>query len=307
MLMLLVAGIVGRQYLGWRDEHEFSNRAAGYALLGQMGLYTLQPEMIVVPPERDWSDPAKRTFLMGSPDNDADANAEANKQPMNEQPQHPVTLPRRYAIGRYEVTFDEYQVFAYLVARDGGCADGHVIKTPSDQDSGWGRGMRPVIRVSWEDAVCYAEWLSKRTGKRYRLPTEAEWEYAARAGTDTPYWWGKDFDSAKAVCDGCDAQFAGREQGKRTAEVDDPAFQPNPWGLYHTAGNVWEWVRDCFRKTYEAAPQDGSAVEERDCKRVVRGGSWGFEPANLRSANRFRFTPDGRNNFLGFRLAQDPN
>ena len=303
--IIMVAGLVVGIFLGyslisWRNSHQFSNRAAWFALLGQMGLYTLQPEMIQVPPERGWSDPAKRTFLMGSPDNDPHAD-------WTEKPQHPVTLPRRYAIGRYEVTFDEYQVFAYLVAKDGGCADGHAIETPSDQDSGWGRGMRPVINVSWEDAVCYAEWLSKRTGKRYRLPTEAEWEYAARAGTDTRYWWGKDPDPAKGVCDGCDVQFAGREQGKRTAEVHDPAFPPNPWGLYHTAGNVWEWVRDCDRETYKGAPEDGSAVEERDCERVIRGGSWGYALASLRSANRLRFPPDYRYGDLGFRLAQDPH
>ena len=304
MLLLLVAGIVGFQYLNWRDEHEFSNRAAGYALLGQMGHYTLQPEMILVPPERVWADPIKRTFQMGSPDNDPDAGSD-------EKPLHPVTLPRRYAIGRYEVTFDEYQVFAYLVAKDGGCADGHVIKTPSDQDSGWGRGKRPVINVSWQDAVCYAEWLSKRTGKRYRLPTEAEWEYAARAGTTTRYWWGQDFDPAKVVCNRCDAHFAGREQGKRTAEVHDPAFRHNPWGLYHTAGNVWEWVQDCNHDTYEGAPGDGTAwVDGNDCqsgRRVIRGGSWFNEPGILRSAYRLRFSPVFRYNFLGFRLAQDPN
>ena len=215
-------------------------------------------------------------------------------------------MPRRYAIGRYEVTFDEYQVFGFLVAEDGGCADGHAIETPSDQDAGWGRGMRPVINVSWEDAVCYAEWLSKRTGKRYRLPTEAEWEYAARAGTPTRYWWGDAFETTQAVCARCDGHFLGRAQGKRTAEVDDPAFQPNPWGLVHTAGNVSEWVLDCYRETYAVSPQDDSAVREFDCKsKGIRGGSWSVEPKFLRSADRYSKSLDYRDFSLGFRLAQD--
>jgi len=151
-------------------------------------------------------------------------------------------------MGKYEVTFDEYDVFARMIGRDGGCADGHRIKKPWDE--GWGRGRRPVINVSWTDAVCYFQWLSKKTkaanGQEYRLPSEAEWEYAARAGTRTKYWWGNSEKDAKqnAVCTGCKSTWSGKKLGSKTAEVDDSLFQPNPWGLHHMAGNVTEWVED---------------------------------------------------------------
>jgi formylglycine-generating enzyme required for sulfatase activity len=167
-------------------------------------------------------------------------------------------------------------------------------------DEGWGRGRRPVIYVSWQDAVEYAKWLSAQTGRRYRLPTEAEWECAARGGKETVYWWGNDWVKGSANCIGC-----GSKWDKRTAPVG--SFQPNPFGLYDTAGNVWEWVEDCWHDNYSGAPTDGSAwISGGNCaRRVIRGGSWNNPSKDLRSSNRSSYYLDNRNFNIGFRLARD--
>jgi len=210
----------------------------------------------------------------------------------DEQPVHSVRIPRPFAMGRYEVTFEEYDVFARLTDR----------RSPGDMD--WGRGRQSVINVSWEDARAYAQWLSKQTGKRYRLPTEAEWEYAARAGTETAYWWGDEVGENHANCDGCGSRW----DNKQVAPVG--SFASNPWGLYDMVGNVWEWVQDCWHKSYEGAPEDGSKAWGKegggDCAlRVVRCGSWLNRPRYVRSADRNGHESGARYNFLGFRLAQD--
>ena len=202
-----------------------------------------------------------------------------------------VTIVRPIAVSRYEVTFDEYDLFAGVTGR----------QLPHDQ--GWGAGRRPVINVSWEDAVAYADWLSGQTGKRYRLPTEAEWEYAARAGSETAYWWGDEVGDGRANCDGCGSEW----DDEKTAPVG--SFQANPFGLYDTSGNVWEWVQDCWHENYEGAPTDGSAWEAEGGgdvgRRVIRGGSWFNDPRSLRSSLRFGNTLDSRDYLVGFRLAQD--
>jgi formylglycine-generating enzyme required for sulfatase activity len=231
------------------------------------------PEMVVIP---------SGSFRMGDVQGGGDKD---------EVPVHMVNIQKPFAIGRYEVTFDEYDQFAKAANR----------QLPSD--AGWGRGRRPVIRVSWPDAVEYAKWLSGETGKRYRLPTEAEWEFAARGGKETAYWWGKDLVKGMANCNGCGSQW----DGKQTAPVG--SFKPNPFGLDDTAGNAWEWVEDCWYDSYNGAPANGSAWKESgggNCgRRVVRGGSWGGEPGNLRSSHRDWYGADSRNFTLGFRLAQD--
>jgi len=209
----------------------------------------------------------------------------------DEVPIHTVTIQTPFAIGRYEVTFDDYDQFAKATNR----------KLPDDQ--GWGRGRRAVINVSWEIATVYAKWLSEQTGKRYRLPMEAEWEYAARAGKETAYWWGNDFIKGMANCNGRGSQW----DNNQTAPVG--SFKPNALGLYDTAGNVWEWVEDYWHQNYIDAPSDGRAWREQNggqCgQRVLRGGSWFNEPGNLRSSARGRYSADNWSSFIGFRLAQD--
>jgi formylglycine-generating enzyme required for sulfatase activity len=169
---------------------------------------------------------------------------------------------------------------------------------PSDE--GWGRGRRPVINVSWDDAKAYVAWLSKKTGKSYRLLSGAEYEYATRAGTQTAYPWGNAIGTNNANCHACGSQWDARQ----TAPVG--SFAANGFGLYDMVGNVEEWMEDCYHDSYSGAPSDGSAwIEGADCsRRIVRAGSWFFAPAFLRSAKRYWFTTDYRLNYLGFRVAR---
>ena len=187
----------------------------------------------------------------------------------SEKPVHAVSIDS-FALSKYEVTFEEYDAFTNATRRE------------RADDEGWGRGRRPVINVSWYDAMAYAEWLSEQTRDRYRLPSEAEWEYAARAGSTTKYSWGNEIGRNRANCDGCGSVWG----GERSALVG--SFSANGWGLHDMHGNVWEWGLDCWNENYEGAPIDGFAWLSGDCdKRVLRGGSWFNGPGNLRSARRF--------------------
>src|SRR5262245_10279533 len=206
-------------------------------------------------------------------------------------PVRTVRFQKPFAIGRYEVTFEEYDKFDKATRRElpnYGC---------------WGRGRQPVINFSWQDAVEYGKWLSTQTGKRYRLPTEAEWEYAARGGTETLHWWGNEMKTAMANCAGCGSQW----DEKLTAPVG--SFPPNPFGLYDTAGNVWEWVEDCDHEDYAAAPTDGSAWMKEgggNCyTRVFRGGAWNYASRRVRSSFRGRGDPGVRSAAIGFRLVRE--
>ena len=205
-----------------------------------------------------------------------------------QQPVRTVTV-KPFAIGTCEVTFEDYDQFA------------QATKRTLPADLGWGRGRRPVINVSWDDAKAYAAWLSQQTGKAYRLPTEAEWEYAARSGGKPDVWAGT--SDAKQLPD-----YAVYNTN-RTEPVGGK--KPNGLGLNDMSGNVWEWVEDCWHDNYEGAPTDGSAWEDTskgDCgQRVLRGGSWFTDPVDLRASFRFRVNPDTRNILLGFRLVQDMN
>jgi formylglycine-generating enzyme required for sulfatase activity len=231
------------------------------------------PQMIVVP---------AGSFTMGL------RTTERVRAP-DESPQHTVTIARQFAVGQFELTFDEWDA----CVADGGC-NGYK---PSDQ--GWGRGRRPVINVSWDDAKAYVAWLSKKTGKTYRLLTEAEYEYAARAGTQGRYPWGNDIGKKNANCDGCGSQW----DNKQTAPVG--SFRPNDFSLYDMVGNVWAWTEDCYHGSYNGAPGDGSAWTSGDCShRVMRGGSWLNTPENLRSARRGGDTTDSRTIGSGFRVGR---
>ncbi|MXZ43820.1 MAG: formylglycine-generating enzyme family protein [Gammaproteobacteria bacterium] len=194
----------------------------------------------------------------------------------------------RFAVSQFEITFDHYEIFAKASLRT----------IPGD--SKWGRGSRPAIHVSWFDAVAYTKWLSTETGATYRLPTEAEWEYAARAGTDTKYSWGDDIQYGKANCDGCNSG----DPLEKTTEVGQ--FEPNPWHLYDIHGNVWEWTLDCWNRNYGKAPTDGTAWTTGDCaRRVVRGGSWIASPFFVRSATRHYYSAENRVSLVGFRIVRE--
>jgi formylglycine-generating enzyme required for sulfatase activity len=219
------------------------------------------PAMIVIPAGEFW---------MGSPESEAEL--EDNER------RHRVKIERPFAIGQCAVNFDEYDRF---------CADGSRKKP---EDNNWGRGNRPVIYISWVDALDYAEWLSAQTGQSYRLPTEAEWEYAARAGTETEFWWGDDISSAQA-----------NYNGHCTYPVD--LFQPNPWGLYQVHGNVWEWTGSQYDEKYNGAEML-CANKDAGGTRGMRGGSWACDRWWVRSAPRFWDTPAYRDYGLGFRLAR---
>jgi formylglycine-generating enzyme required for sulfatase activity len=230
------------------------------------------PEMVVIP---------SGTFRMG------DIIGSGHE---SEQPVHPVRIIRRFAIGRYQVTFEEYDQFVAEALRE----------SPSDE--GWGRGRRPVINVSWIAAVSYARWLSSQTSKVYRLPSEAEWEYAARAGTETTYWWGNEMRAGMANC--CNG--SSKWSGKQTAPVG--SFEPNPFGLYDMVGNVSEWVQDCWHDNYHGAPPWNLAwglADGTSERRVIRGGSWLNSPEFLRSSIRTREKVGHRNYLIGFRVARD--
>ena len=206
--------------------------------------------------------------------------------PASERPAHEVTIGEPFAIGRYEVTFAEWDA----CVADGGC------KTKDDR--GWGRGNRPVIGVSRDDATAYVRWLSARTGNTYRLPTEAEWEYAARAGTTTPYPWGDEIGGGHANCGGCGSPFEGQ-----TAPVG--SFAPNPFGLHDLNGNVWEWVEDCFSDGYVGAPRDGTAVVRAICRQtVLRGGSYKERAGVATSTFRGRGSAGYPREDFGFRVVR---
>ena len=198
-------------------------------------------------------------------------------------------------MGKTEVTFAQYDKYVRATGK------------AKPNSSGWGRGSRPVINVSWDDAVAYAKWLSRQTGKTYRLPSEAEWEYAARAGSETKYPWGnkashEQANYGKDEC--CDGLAKGKDRWVYTSPTG--SFAVNGFGLSDMQGNVWEWTQDCWNGNYGGAPSDGSAWLTGGCEfRVLRGGSWGDNPMNFRSAIRYRGSANDRYGGLGFRLVQD--
>ena len=225
------------------------------------------PEMVLVP---------AGAFTMGSPPDEPGRDDD-------EGPQRTVTIREPFWVGKYEVTSAEWDTCA---------AAAECSKEEGDDN-------RP-INASWNDAKAYVFWLSQMTGKRYRLLSEAEWEYAARASSTTAFWWGPGVGSDNANCNGCGGGWGGR----KTAPVG--SFEANDFGLYDTAGNVWEWVEDCYHDNHAGAPTDGAPRLDGECTdRVLRGGAWNDEPKVVRSASRDRSNPDTTwRNDIGFRVAR---
>jgi len=285
MALLLVASLAAGVYVyraaPTRSERE--QAAPGVAIKGFKDCPQC-PEMVEIP---------AGSFLMGSPPSEEGRFA-------NEAPQHAVTL-KAFAAGRFEVTWDEWN--ACVAA--GSC--------PSADDLGWGGGRLPAINVSWTDVQSYLAWLRRVTGKDYRLLSEAEWEYAARAGTTSRYSFG---DSEAELC----AYANGADQSAKAGHADWQAsscsdgfahtapvgsFKPNKFGLYDMHGNVWEWVQDCFVESYADAAPDGAPATSGDCSiRTLRGGAWYSTPSVLRSASRGKASLNTRSFVFGVRVAR---
>jgi formylglycine-generating enzyme required for sulfatase activity len=219
------------------------------------------------------------SYLMG--------DAEADFGDADERPAHPVSV-HRFHIARHTVSYAQYDAYTDATGR------------PRADDAGWGRGRQPVVDASWDDAQLFIQWLNERSGLHYRLPSEAEWEYAARAGSKAHFPWGERYMAGLA-------NGAGTESGDRyehTAPVG--SFPANAWGLYDMVGNVEQWVADCYSESYAGAPQGGSAADAEHCaQRVRRGGSWGLAPWFLRVDYRNSADPRLHSDGIGFRLARD--
>jgi formylglycine-generating enzyme required for sulfatase activity len=261
------------------------------------------PQMVGVP---------AGSFAMGSPQSEV-GRFDA------EGPQHYVSV-KAFALGKYDVTTEEFLRFL----RDSGYQPLPCNPILGETWRSAGHGLAyppydvmpprwPAVCLDWKDANAYIAWLNAKVRRErtlasgkgpYRLPTEAEWEYAARAGTTTSRWWGDALGTAKANCNGCGSQWDYRE----LAEVD--AFQPNPFGLYGVLGNAWQWTEDCWHPSYVGAPRNGSAWNSGACdKHVLRGGSWDNVPIFIRSATRSGAANDGKDydysSLAGFRVARD--
>jgi len=250
---------------------------------------SLGPEMVQIP---------AGTFQMGS------------NEYGSEEPVHTVSV-KSFALGKYEVTRGEFRKFVEATSykteaeKGDGCYSWTGSEWKRDSSLNWKNVgftqdyKHPVVCVSWNDAKAYVEWLSEQTGKDYRLPSEAQWEYACRAGTTTKYWWGNEIGKNNTNCDGCGSQW----DNKQTAPVG--SFKPNPFGLYDVHGNVWEWLEDKWHSDYSGAPSDGSAWVSGDSNsHLLRGGSWSSDDNYLRCANRGRYDTASRFNNWGFRLSR---
>ncbi len=273
------------------------------------------PDMVVLP---------AGSFTMGSPGNESGRYD-------NEGPQRVVTITRQFAVGRFEVRRGQFAAFVadsgyqsqggncwYLSSDEGKYVNDDISKSWRNPGFAQNDG-HPVVCVSWTDAKAYADWLSKKTGKPYRLLSEAEWEYAARAGSSSSRPWGEDPNRACQHANAGDQTFnrlvpAGKGmKWSSIHECDDGSaytanvgsYQRNAFGLHDMIGNVWEWTEDCWNASYAGAPTDGSAWLSGDCAlRVGRGGGWGDDPRGARSANRNRDNSGDRSDVLGFRLAR---
>ncbi len=291
LALSVVAGVVG-----WRTESYLRERVNWFMTMRPYMLAHVQPYVLTPEAERalkpgnTFKECAKDCpemvvipageFMMGSPTMEKGRDDD-------ESPQHKVIIAAPFVVSKFTVTFEQWDACVAV----GGC------NTVSD--SGYGRGKQPVINVSWHDAQQYVAWFSRMTGRAYRLLTEAEWEYAARAGSTTAYPWGDGIGEGNANCSDCGRPW----NGKSPAPVG--SFMPNTFGLYDMHGNVWQWCEDSWHPDYHGAPPDGSVWQGGDpSDRVLRGGSWLNDSQQLRSAYRVRFRPDNRGRDTGFRVAR---
>lgn len=227
------------------------------------------PEMVVIPPGN---------YTMGRDDGKS-----------VETPAVPVAVLKSFAMSRYEITWDEWLA----------CVEaGTCTQVPDDHE--WGRGQQPIMNITWQDANDYAGFLTEKTGQAYRLPTEAEWEYAARAGTETHFFWGDTAGTYNANCRKCGTPW----DGKGNAPVG--TFKPNPFGLHDMNGNVWEWMQDCWNPTHDGAPTIARARTDGDCeRRVIRSGSWYYIPRLMAATYRDRHPANLFSYNIGIRVVRD--
>ena len=280
------------------------------------------PDMAVIP---------AGSFIIGSGVDETTREGVAPESASRELPSHRVTISKAFALGKHEITLEQFAAFvaATNYAVQPGCladydlaSDGWKLNTDKSwREPGFPQtAQHPAVCISWADAEAMTTWLSKRSAKTYRLPTEAEWEYAARAGTTTARYWGEGRDQACSQANvgditaarhygwslASERSFACEDGFAHTAPVG--RFTPNAFGLHDMLGNAWEWVADCFHHTYEGAPADGSAWVVGGCdRRVERGGGWSGRPSLVRAATRSATPPDVHSRHLGFRVARDIN
>jgi formylglycine-generating enzyme required for sulfatase activity len=238
------------------------------------------PEMVVVP---------QGTFMMGTP-------ATEPERSKGEDPVHQVTIAKPFAVARFSISFDDWDA----CLADGGCRGNRL------DDHGYGRGRLPVQSVKYSDAEAYLSWLSRKAGRTYRLPSESEREYFTRAGTTTPFWFGKTITPQNAAYRYSMNYTNGPSGEDRKAPAPVDSYAPNPFGLYQVHGNVYEWTQDCYNKRYtEDTPNDGSPWLEGNCaEHMVRGGEWNGWAATLRSGYRYSMLGEGAGGNYGFRVVR---
>jgi formylglycine-generating enzyme required for sulfatase activity len=245
-----------------------------FGCAGMMGSPTATPDYVEPVSAMEFVFIKGGSFQMGTPHSSGGL----------ESPVHTVAL-KDFAAGMYEVTFEQYDKFCIATGRE----------KPSDE--GWGRGDRPVINVSWDDAVAFTEWLGSETGLNVSLPSEAQWEYLARAGTTGRYWTGDSLPKNMANCRECGSKW----DNQKTAPVG--SFPANPWKIHDTMGNVAEWVLDDMHQNYEGAPTDGSAwIDGSTNRKVNRGGAWNYSIDSLAAATRERNRRKSQRSEIGFRV-----
>jgi formylglycine-generating enzyme required for sulfatase activity len=210
----------------------------------------------------------------------------------NEEPVHTVVINKKYAMSVSEITFDEFDAYC------------QAVKVECPGDNNWGRGRHPVINVTWDEAVAYTKWLSAETGRNYRLPSEAEWEYAARAGKNTKFWWGNEYQQG---VDHCDRDLANCPNGTDLGTpIQVGSFKANPFGLFDVTSNVSEWVADCANPNHINAPNDGSVRIDGDCDyRMVKGSNWKNPQPYVHLSKRMDVERDYKSRQIGFRVVRE--